>query len=65
MRIDELRVRYVWFNTEKAVFQVVSVHMFEEQAELVNMTLQGILDTMKTISGSGIGKWQMHQLPLE
>ncbi|MCL2670653.1 MAG: hypothetical protein FWF10_01280 [Clostridiales bacterium] len=63
MEFESLRATYVWFSTGTNVYQIFSVHMYIEQADLVELTLQGILDTIGTISGDYITGMEMKPLP--
>jgi len=62
MEIESLRVKYIWFNTSTTVYQVFYVYMHKGQEALVEWTMRGILASMETISGDGIGGWQMRPM---
>lgn len=51
MEVDALKAEWIWFGTAKNIYQIVSVYMHDEQAGFINTTLQGIFESLATISG--------------
>jgi len=54
MELEALRVRHIWFSTETTVYEITTVYMHEESADLMKLTMDSILSSIKTISGTPI-----------